>query len=80
MMVVVKRSDGGGGKRKAHVYLGCKQGGAHREWKGKRERFDTGVAKRVVVDGDRDSKSRKTDCPFLLKGEEIYMGGPWAYR
>ena len=78
MVVVVRRSDGGGGKRRARVYIGCENGGVYRDWKGKQNRFKWSEQSGENVVSDRDSKTRKSGCPFSLKGEEIQMGGPWA--
>ena len=78
VVVVIKRLDGGAGKRKARVYIGCELGGTFREWKGKKNRFKPSVDEDSDVKSNVDSGSRKRGCPFLLKGEEININGPWA--
>ncbi|KAL8487372.1 hypothetical protein ACS0TY_023886 [Phlomoides rotata] len=84
IVIVVKRSDNGAGKKKARVFLACERGGAYRSFKGRIKA--EGKEKRKVKKGanvesydqeEESSKAKETStkkcgCSFLLKGTEVF--------
>ncbi|KAL8458339.1 hypothetical protein ACS0TY_036009 [Phlomoides rotata] len=71
MVIVVKRSDNGAGKKKARVFLACERGGSYRRWKEKTK------VKGANNDNDenpvkgRETGTKKCECQFLLKGTQL---------
>ncbi|KAL8488728.1 hypothetical protein ACS0TY_024860 [Phlomoides rotata] len=71
MVIVVKCSDNGAGKKKAHVFLACERGGSYRRWKEKTK------VKGANNDDDeepvkgREMGTKKCECPFLLKRTQL---------
>ncbi|KAL8539394.1 hypothetical protein ACS0TY_001135 [Phlomoides rotata] len=72
MVIVVKRSDNGAGKKKVRVFFVCEHGGSYRQWKEKIK------VKRANNDDDdeesvkgRETGTKKCECLLLLKGTQL---------
>ncbi|KAL8519809.1 hypothetical protein ACS0TY_010664 [Phlomoides rotata] len=88
MVVVIKRSDNGFGKKKARLLLGCERGGEHREVKGRSLKSNVdetddmcdltdeldGIKKSKKI---RDTRTKKCGCQFLLRGRQVEFIGDW---
>ncbi|KAL8476987.1 hypothetical protein ACS0TY_029330 [Phlomoides rotata] len=89
MIVVIKRSDNGFGKKKARLLLGCERGGEYREVKERSLKLnvDETVDKcdlNYELDGNKNVKkiretgTKKCGCQFLLRGRQVEFMGDWA--
>ena len=77
MIIVVKRSDNGGGTKKGRIVIVCERSGEHRAEKvNKLNRADSESGEKTV--GVKQTGSRKCGCPFLLKGKQVEVMGLWA--
>lgn len=84
MVLVVKRSDNGGGSKSGRVYLSCERGGLYRTFKGKNKRkpqvdVDDAEDMNEAIRKPRKRKmeTKKCGCRFLLKGKQLHVMGPW---
>ncbi|KAL8547131.1 hypothetical protein ACS0TY_006737 [Phlomoides rotata] len=89
MVVVIKRSDNGFGKKKARLLLGCERGGEYREVNGRSLKSNVdetddmcdltneldGIKKSKEI---RDTGTKKCGCEFLLRGRQVEFMGDWA--
>ncbi|KAL8456216.1 hypothetical protein ACS0TY_034438 [Phlomoides rotata] len=89
MVVVIKRSDNGFGKKKARLLLGCERGGEYREVNGRSLKSNVdetddmcdltdelyGIKKSKKI---RDTGTKKCGCEFLLRGRQVEFMGDWA--
>src|ERR1044072_2736902 len=66
MVVVILKSDYGGGKRKEIVILGCERSGKYKPYNGKLTLGST--------------ITRKMECPFKLKGRPSKREGCWKLK
>ncbi|KAL8511981.1 hypothetical protein ACS0TY_018443 [Phlomoides rotata] len=85
MVLVVKRSDNGGGFKKGRIFLGCERGGEYRNFKGKhmwKPQVDVddeeGGNETIQKPKKRKTETKKCGCRFLLRGRQTDVMGPWT--